>query len=242
VYWGILRAYNLGMGKPSKRKYLQTFLERTLLAQRNSPQPESFAELLQWVQQRLEQKAGQHGSQPKPKKPKPPLFLIMGTPASGKSSVAKALMQRFERGLHLPVDDLRHFVVSGLADLGANMNQETWRQVALARAAASQVAQTYAKHKFAVAIDDFWNGETPDADYEFTVPVKRVLLLPDLETTLQRLHERNPDEGGFKAVLEMAIKALYPQIQRHPKTGWLVVDSSQMNVEQTVDFILARIK
>jgi hypothetical protein len=225
------------MGKPSKRKYLQTFLERTLEAQRHSHQPESFEALLAWVRQRLEQ-------QPKakaPKKPKPPIFLILGTPASGKSSVAKALMQRFERGVHLPVDDLRHFVVSGLADLGADMSRETWQQVALARAAASQVAQTYHKQKFAVAIDDFWYGDTPDADYQFTVPVQRVVLLPDLETTLRRLYERNPAEGDFKLVLETVIRDLHPQIRRHPKTGWLVVDSSQMNLEQTVDFIFARV-
>jgi chloramphenicol 3-O-phosphotransferase len=225
------------MGKPSKRKYLQTFLERTLEAQRHSHQPESFEALLLWVRQRLEQ-------QPKakpPKKPKPPVFLILGTPASGKSSVAKALMQRFERGVHLPVDDLRHFVVSGLADLGADIQPETWRQVALARAAASQIAQLYAKQKFAVAIDDFWHGETPDANYEFAVPVKRVLLLPNLETTLRRLKERNPDEGSFKVVLEAVIQDLHPKIQHHPKTGWLVVDSSQMSLEQTVDFILGQV-
>jgi predicted kinase len=230
------------MGKPSKRKYLQTFLDRTLMAQRNSPQPESFAELLHWVQQRLEQYATPSKSKPKvAKKPKPPVFLIMGTPASGKSTVAKALMQRFERGLHLSVDDLRHCVVSGLADLGPEMNQETWRQVALARAAASQVAQTYVKHNFAVAIDDFWSGETPAADYEFAVPIKRVVLLPNLETTLHRLHERNPDEGGYKMILEAVIRELHPQITQHPKQGWLVVDSSQMNIEQTVDFILERV-
>ncbi len=43
------------------------------------------------------------------------IFLISGTPGSGKSSVARALMQRFKQGVHLPVDDLRKMVVSGIA-------------------------------------------------------------------------------------------------------------------------------
>lgn len=33
------------------------------------------------------------------------------------STVAKALMQRSERGLHTPVDNLRQMFVSGLSDM-----------------------------------------------------------------------------------------------------------------------------
>jgi tRNA uridine 5-carbamoylmethylation protein Kti12 len=69
-----------------------------------------------------------------------PIFLIMGTPASGKSTVAKALMQRFERGLHIPVDDLRHLVVAGLSDMAFEIPPETLRQLRLARESASVMA------------------------------------------------------------------------------------------------------
>jgi hypothetical protein len=93
-----------------------------------------------------------------------------------------------------------------------------------------------------VAIDDFWNGETPDADYHFSLPVVRVVLFPDLQTTLKRLYARNPEEGDFKAVLEHAIRLIHPTIERHPKTGWIVVDSSHLTVQQTVDFILEQAK
>jgi tRNA uridine 5-carbamoylmethylation protein Kti12 len=42
------------------------------------------------------------------------IFLLSGMPAVGKSSVSKALMQRFDKGVHIPVDDLRAMVVSGM--------------------------------------------------------------------------------------------------------------------------------
>jgi adenylylsulfate kinase-like enzyme len=171
-----------------------------------------------------------------------PIFLIMGTPASGKSTVSKALMQRFERGLHIPVDDLRHLVVAGLSDMAFEIPPETYRQLRLAREAASVMARMYSDEGFAVAIDDFWLGEHPDEDYNRKISrrVTRVLLLPNLKTTLERLHARNPDEGSFKKILEPAICSLQAGIQAHPKTGWLVIDSSNLNVEQTVDLILER--
>lgn len=42
------------MGKPSKRKYLQAFLERSLRIQALSYHPESFKDLILWVRGRLE--------------------------------------------------------------------------------------------------------------------------------------------------------------------------------------------
>ena len=42
------------MGKPSKRKYLQAFLERSLRIQASSSSPESFKDLIHWIQTRLE--------------------------------------------------------------------------------------------------------------------------------------------------------------------------------------------
>lgn len=83
-----------------------------------------------------------------------PLFLITGVPGSGKSSVAKALMQRFPFGIHLPVDDLRERVVSGIAHPVPHWTTETSRQFLLARKAAIATARLYADEDFAVALDD----------------------------------------------------------------------------------------
>ena len=46
-----------------------------------------------------------------------------------------------------------------------------------------------------------------------------------------------PDDA-FADVLEGVIRAGHPAIERHPKPGWRVVDSSELSVEQTVDRIL----
>ena len=43
-----------------------------------------------------------------------PVFVIVGPPAVGKSTTSKALAARFPKSLHIPVDDVRTMVVSGL--------------------------------------------------------------------------------------------------------------------------------
>ena len=169
-----------------------------------------------------------------------PIFLIVGTPASGKSTVSKALVQRLERGLHIPVDDLRHMVVADLQEPGFDMTEDAFTQIRLARETASYMAQQYAQAGFAVAIDDFWMPQQPDFGYSYLLgpDTHKILLLPSLETTLERLYTRNPSEGSFKKQLEQGIRFMFEDIQQHPKTGWRLVDSSGLSVEQTVDDIL----
>jgi adenylylsulfate kinase-like enzyme len=43
------------------------------------------------------------------------ILLLTGLPGAGKTSVATALLQRFPFGIHIPVDDVRKWVVSGIA-------------------------------------------------------------------------------------------------------------------------------
>lgn len=166
-----------------------------------------------------------------------PIFLVMGTPASGKSTVCRALAQRFKQGLYLPVDDLRLRVVAGRADVGLEISPALLQQLRLAHEAASSMARIYSDAGFAVAIDDDWFGSTPDADYNRKIGrrMQRVLLLPSLEATLERLRSRNQGDSSW---LEQAVRLAHQAIAAHPKKGWLVVDSTHLSVEQTIDQIL----
>jgi len=117
-----------------------------------------------------------------------PIFLLSGTPGSGKTSVAQSLLQRFPLGLHLPLDDFREFVVSGRASI-FNWSDETTRQFGLAREAAVGVAVRYAEAGFAVAFDDVvFPAETEALFIKPLRPfqVHKVLLIPRLSVALNR--------------------------------------------------------
>ncbi|WP_309571595.1 phosphotransferase-like protein [Deinococcus sp.] len=169
-----------------------------------------------------------------------PISVILGSPAAGKRTVARALLRRFERGLHLPVDDLRHMVVSGLVDMGSEPSGALNLQLRLAREAAAHTASS-ARQGFAVVIDDFWQGDAHDqlfAQMPDTSPV-RVLLRRSVEATLARLRGRHAAGDRFVPVLERVIHAVHAELAGHPNTGLHIIDSSHLSVEETVDQILA---
>ena len=174
--------------------------------------------------------------------PRLPLFVITGTPGSGKSATAAALMRRFPFGLHIPVDDLREWVVAGIAHPVPEFTEEACRQFRLARNAAAQVAAIYADTGFAVAIDDVVHE--PDAETCFVAPlaprtVYKVLLQPPVEVALARNAGRtNKRFDSF--MLNETIRGNHRSLSvaNRPEARWIVIDNGELSPEQTVDAIL----
>ena len=175
---------------------------------------------------------------------KPPIFLITGAPGAGKTTVSTTLMQRFPFGLHIPVDDLRLWVVSGIAHPVPIWTDETTRQFKIARRAAAHTARLYAEAGFAVAIDDVLFPQA--ADEEFVKPleghtVHKVLLRPTLEVALQRNAQRT-NKTFDTSLLTDEVRNLhgYMSVPMYERWGWHVIDTSEMSLEDTVEEILSR--
>ena len=59
------------------------------------------------------------------------LFVISGVSAAGKSTVARLLAERFERGVCVPGDAIRAMIASGRIDMRPDAGKEALRQLTL---------------------------------------------------------------------------------------------------------------
>jgi hypothetical protein len=140
------------------------------------------------------------------------------------------------------VDDLREWVVSGIASPVPTWTPETTRQFALARASAVSLASRYAAAGFAVAVDDVISAESFQNDYAphcAELKPHRVVLRPRLEVALQRNASRE-NKNFDTTLLEDVIRFLHADLEGMEAHGWQVIDSSELTLEDTVNLILER--
>ncbi|HUN07589.1 MAG TPA: AAA family ATPase [Aggregatilineales bacterium] len=172
-----------------------------------------------------------------------PVFMLVGPPAVGKSTTSRALAAHFARSLHIPVDDLRMMVVSGLALPGLDWSAALVEQLRLARSTVTHMALTYQQAGFAVVIDDFQDPGL-NADYAALfnqVPVQKVVLYPTQEEAHRRNLQRSGDSPA-RTYIDEGIREVYrqlnPIIPQLTAEGWLILDTTEMSVEATVQTLV----
>lgn len=174
----------------------------------------------------------------------PPLVVITGQLSAGKSTVARAVLDRFTRGYHVDVDGIREMVTSGVAS-PLEWTEETSRQFTLAIRGSAALARVYLDAGFAVAIEGGLDPELVEAaldEHSLRDRMTGIVLRPRLEVALDR--NRNRRTKSFDtSILEDAMRQLDADVARDAdRPGWHAIDNSDESIEQTVERIVSLVR
>jgi chloramphenicol 3-O-phosphotransferase len=171
----------------------------------------------------------------------PKIIAITGIQAAGKSTVARLLAQRFERGVHIEADVLNQMIVTGrvLPEEPGVMPPEAERQLRLRLHNACLLAKSFLDAGFTPIIDDIIVGERYDELKSELVGVRLdlVVLAPSPDVVAAKR-----DAGRGKRVLgEKWARYLDDALRETMADEGIWVDSSDQTPEETVDEIVRRL-
>ena len=169
---------------------------------------------------------------------KPALIVVTGIMAAGKSTIARLLVQRFPRGVHIEADVLQRMIVSG----GVWVSQpgepegEAAQQLDLRLKNLCLLGRSFFEAGFTVVLDDILMGERWQQLQEMLhdLPFSLVVLAPQVEVVASQ-RDRNrakaPQGHAWATYLDHALRSTMAGVG-----FW--IDTSEQTPEETVALIL----
>ncbi|MCR6672633.1 AAA family ATPase [Devosia ginsengisoli] len=165
-----------------------------------------------------------------------PLYIITGAMAAGKSTIAKALVQCFDKSAHVGGDAFLRMIAKGGAVMGPVLDSEAIAQLHLRQDIAMDAVRRFVGAGFATVYQDILIGadfvRVTTALADLTPRI--VVLNPSVETLAQRDADRHKTGYGEHFPPDVLADALRAET---PREGlWL--DTSAMSVDGVAEAIL----
>ena len=167
----------------------------------------------------------------------PEVLILTGPHGTGKSSVAEALAERYDRVAHIPVDTLRHFITpTGYVAPGKPGFE---RQHALAVRNACALARNFLEERVAVIVEDVvitqadldaYLSELKPAD----VPVHCIRLMAPLDVCQARNRERKDERQPA-----LRVESVWRQFEAAGEILGSTIENDALSAYATADRVQA---
>lgn len=161
--------------------------------------------------------------------------IISGPPGAGKSAVAEALCERYDRTVHIETDELFASIRMGFI---SPWKPASDRQNHTVSRAAARAATAYAEDMYGVLIDGVIGPHLlPEYVEEMKrarVPVHFVLLLPSVDDVVRRGASREE----IVRVPEHLLRRGYETFAAYGPFAGCTIDNSGMTADQTADAVM----
>ena len=169
----------------------------------------------------------------------PALIVVTGIMASGKSTVARLLAERFAKGVHVEADVLQQMIVSGAqwVNQPGVPGGEAANQLRLRLKNMCLLGRSFFEDGFSVVLDDIIIGDRwQELQHELLgLPVSLVVLAPSAEVVTRqrdRYRDKRPQGGEWATYLDQELRSTMAGIG-------LWIDSSAQTPLETVEEIVA---
>ena len=170
------------------------------------------------------------------------VWLVTGAQASGKSTVADLLAQRFERGVHVRGGQFYRWAVRGWTHVGDRDETEARRLLDLRYRLSALVAGEYAAAGFTTVVQDNIYGADVERWLDAVEAEERhlVVLRPSVAAVEERdaARQRSIGKVAYRNGFTPAINDQHVAASRRDLGLW--IDTSTQSPHETVDELLAR--
>src|SRR5262245_59625243 len=164
------------------------------------------------------------------------IVIISGPPGAGKSTAAEALCERYDRTVHLCLDDVQGWIRMGFIP---PYKPESYEQTLTIARAAGRAAVPFARDQYGVFIEgvigpDALNvliGELREA----AVAIHYAKLLPTAAALIERSHKRQQVNAGVTDDMLAQVREMFAGSTMPGVT----IDNTTMTAHEAADAIMA---
>ena len=163
------------------------------------------------------------------------IVIISGPPGAGKSTTADALCERYDRTVHLQIDEIQNSIRMGYIP---PYKPESYNQTLMIARAASRAATSFAAELYGVFIEGVVGPDSLTAMLEELkpagIPIHFAHLLPTADALIQRSHDRAQNNAG---VTDDMLRQVHAMFASWTMPG-VTIDNTAMTANQTADRVM----